>query len=170
MGATTRVSLEEYLNTGYEPDCDYVDGVLEERNVGRKRHSRTQKRLLLWLAAREQQYGYEVLPEQRVKVAAGRVRVPDICLVAANDDDEVQEQAPLLGIEVWSPEDRMKRVEARLKDFLGAGVPMVWLVDPYSKQAWTMTARTPLTKVEDGVLRCERPALEIPLREIWPEE
>jgi hypothetical protein len=35
MALATRVSLEEYLSTDYEPDCDYVDGVLEERNVGR---------------------------------------------------------------------------------------------------------------------------------------
>ena len=32
--ATTQVSLEEYLRTDYEPDCDYVDGELEERNAG----------------------------------------------------------------------------------------------------------------------------------------
>lgn len=28
------VPLEEYLRTSYEPDCDYVDGRIEERNVG----------------------------------------------------------------------------------------------------------------------------------------
>lgn len=142
--------MEEYLNTSYEPDCDYVDGVLEERNAGRKRHARTQKRLILWLAAREQEHGYEVLPEQRVKVSATRVRVPDICLVAANDDDEVQQPAPLPGIEVWSPEDRMQRVELGVKDFLAAGVPTVWLIDPYSGGAWIATAGSPLTKIEDG--------------------
>jgi Uma2 family endonuclease len=26
MGTTTLISLEEYLNTHYDPDCDYVDG------------------------------------------------------------------------------------------------------------------------------------------------
>ncbi len=24
--ATTQVSLDEYLRTDYEPDCDYIDG------------------------------------------------------------------------------------------------------------------------------------------------
>jgi hypothetical protein len=28
------VSVEEYLHTVYEPDCDYVDGRIEERLVG----------------------------------------------------------------------------------------------------------------------------------------
>jgi hypothetical protein len=47
------ISLEEYLKTRYEPDCEYVDGVLEERNVGRHRHSRTQARLAVWLSSKE---------------------------------------------------------------------------------------------------------------------
>jgi hypothetical protein len=34
MPTATHVSLAEYLNTEYEPDCEYLDGVLEERNVG----------------------------------------------------------------------------------------------------------------------------------------
>jgi len=32
--AATQVSLEEYLHTSYEPDMEYVDGVLVGRNVG----------------------------------------------------------------------------------------------------------------------------------------
>ena len=36
---TTHLSLEEYLRTDYEPDCDYVDGELEERNAGELQHS-----------------------------------------------------------------------------------------------------------------------------------
>lgn len=36
------VSIEEYLNTAYHPDCDYVDGRLEERNLGQRTHARLQ--------------------------------------------------------------------------------------------------------------------------------
>jgi Uma2 family endonuclease len=169
MSTATRVSLEEYLNTEYEPDCDYVDGVLEERNEGKRRHARTQTRLALWLGAREQQYGYEVVVEQRVRVTDIRVRVPDVCLVPAGDKDEVTQRPPLLCVEVLSPEDRWGRVNVRLKDYLAFGVPTVWLIDPYSQQAWVQTAETPLTKVEDGVLRCANPPLELRLREVLPE-
>jgi hypothetical protein len=28
------VSVEEYLHTSYQPDCDYVDGEVLERNLG----------------------------------------------------------------------------------------------------------------------------------------
>jgi len=36
------VSVEEYLNTSYRPDCDYLEGELLERNVGEWDHSRLQ--------------------------------------------------------------------------------------------------------------------------------
>ncbi len=37
--AQTLISVEEYLKTSYSPDCDYVDGVVEERNLGERDHS-----------------------------------------------------------------------------------------------------------------------------------
>ena len=42
MGVETLISVEEYLNTSYDPDVEYVDGVLEERNVGDWLHSLVQ--------------------------------------------------------------------------------------------------------------------------------
>jgi len=32
--ATPQISLADYLRTRYHPDCDYVDGEVQERNVG----------------------------------------------------------------------------------------------------------------------------------------
>ncbi len=34
MATGALVSVDEYLRTSYRPDCDYVDGILVERNVG----------------------------------------------------------------------------------------------------------------------------------------
>lgn len=34
-----RIPVEEYLATSYRPDCDYLDGEIEERNVGEFDHS-----------------------------------------------------------------------------------------------------------------------------------
>ena len=42
MGGETLISVEEYLATSYEPDMEYVDGVLEERNAGDWLHSAVQ--------------------------------------------------------------------------------------------------------------------------------
>ena len=46
MAAGTQISVEEYLHTVYRPDCDYVDGVVEERNLGERDHSWIQGRLV----------------------------------------------------------------------------------------------------------------------------
>jgi hypothetical protein len=32
--AGSLICVEEYLSTGYEPDCEYENGVIVERNVG----------------------------------------------------------------------------------------------------------------------------------------
>ena len=37
------VPVEEYLGTSYRPDCDYVDGRIEERNFGEYEHSKIQR-------------------------------------------------------------------------------------------------------------------------------
>ena len=37
---------EQYLRTVFRPDCDFVDGRIEERNVGEFEHSRIQGMLI----------------------------------------------------------------------------------------------------------------------------
>jgi hypothetical protein len=39
MGVGTLISEEQYLRGSYEPDCEYEDGVLIERNVGEQPRS-----------------------------------------------------------------------------------------------------------------------------------
>ena len=102
MGATrTLVSVEEYLHTDYEPDCDYVDGILVERNVGEKDHAKLQKRLLLYFEERCKQWNIFAIQELRVQVARTRYRVPDICVVLGPEPDEqILTKPPFLCIEV----------------------------------------------------------------------
>jgi hypothetical protein len=40
--ATAAVGIAEYLSTVYDPDCDYVDGEILERNLGAFDHARLQ--------------------------------------------------------------------------------------------------------------------------------
>jgi hypothetical protein len=39
MATGALISEEEYLRTTYEPDCEFEDGVLIERNGGTEKHS-----------------------------------------------------------------------------------------------------------------------------------
>lgn len=40
--ATTAVTIEEYLSTSYRPGCDYMEGDVQEGNLGRIDPSRLQ--------------------------------------------------------------------------------------------------------------------------------
>jgi hypothetical protein len=68
------VPVEEYLRTNYDPDCEYVDGQIVERNLGEKPHSRMQGELIFHLAAIAEDLGMEVLLEQRMQVSPTRLQ------------------------------------------------------------------------------------------------
>jgi Uma2 family endonuclease len=168
--AAVHVSLDEYLNSEYEPDCEYIDGVLEDRNVGKKKHSKTQGLLFAWLLSRAAEHGYDALVEQRVRISQSRFRIPDICLVPKDDSDEVIQRPPALWIEILSPEDRWSRIQTKIGDVLRFGVKTIWIIDPYSREAWIATQDKPAAEALDGKLRCDNPSLELELSEILPEE
>src|SRR5947208_1742959 len=115
--ATTiaRIALDDYMNTSYSPDCEYIDGVILERNVGQGKHAYTQSRLLLKLNQLMTEKKLIVLVEQRVRVSATRVRIPDVCVV--QQLEEVASNPPLLCVEVLSPDDRWNRVIASVGDY-----------------------------------------------------
>ena len=167
MSARTLISVEDYLATAYGPDCDFVDGHIEERNVGEVTHARLQARITAYLLTHYEAKGLVVMTEVRVQVRPGRFRVPDICLTVGEPGEEVLTKPPFVCIEILSPEDRMSRIEVRINDYLAMGVPYVWVLDPQTRQAFTATAATGLQEVKSGVLQTENPALEVPLGEIF---
>src|SRR6202043_3939568 len=42
MATGTLISVSEYLSAMYRPDCDYVDGEVQERNLGEYDHGKIQ--------------------------------------------------------------------------------------------------------------------------------
>ena len=167
MSTRTVISVEEYLRSSYEPDCDFVDGEIEERNVGELNHSVLQLRVGAYLLAQYGKTGATVATECRIRVKPGRVRIPDICFFVTRPEQQVPTKPPLVCLEVLSPEDRMSRVEARINDFLAMGVPYVWVLDPETRQAFVATAAEGLREVKDGMLRAENPRIELPLVGLW---
>jgi Uma2 family endonuclease len=161
------ITVEEYLSEVYEPDCDYVDGHLEERNLGEWDHSRLQLRLGAFLLSRYGGSGIEVLTELRVQVQPRRYRIPDLCVVVGNPGEQVLTKPPFICIEILSPEDRMNRMEIRIADYLEMGVPYVWILDPQTRQAYVATKDEGLREVKNGILRTENPAIEVPLAEVF---
>ncbi len=163
----TLVSVEEYLTTDYSPDVDYVDGVVEDRNVGQRKHAIVQTLIAAFLVRLGQALGALVVVEQRIKVSHTRYRVPDICVMAKDPGEEVFTTPPFLCVEVVSPDDRASRLQEKISDYLRMGVSYVWVVDPYLGNAWTHTNEGSF-EAKDGVLRTKNPDIVMPLSEVMP--
>src|ERR1700722_2824511 len=88
MSTAALVSLQEYLTTTYRPDRDYVDGVLVERNAGRKDHSSLIGEILYWFHTRRRELRLATFPALRIQINARRFRVPDVCVVTLPEPDE----------------------------------------------------------------------------------
>jgi Uma2 family endonuclease len=170
MEPRTLISVEEYLATSYSPDCDYVDGEVLERNLGEWDHGTLQGALLFYLQSRRKQWGIRVVPELRVQVKKNRFRIPDLTVVIGDPGEQILTKPPFLCIEILSPEDRMSRVQERVEDYLNMGVAYVWVVDPKTHAAWTITRSEGWREEKTGTLRTGNPAIEVPLAEVFGEE
>jgi len=81
MRTAVAISEDEYLASVYEPDCDYIEGQLVERNSGEYDHSRLQTLLAIFFGGLEKQGGGRVLTEQRCRLAPRQYRIPDVCVM-----------------------------------------------------------------------------------------
>ena len=163
MQAATPISVSEYLSTSYRPDCDYVDGVIVERNVGEKDHSKLQTRLSVYLSSQR----IHVFIAQRVQVKATRFRVPDVCVVLGQEPDEqIFTAPPFICIEILSKDDTMTQMQERIDDYLQFGVRYVWVLDPRTKRGYSFT-REGMREASEGVLRTGEPEILVPLGEIF---
>jgi hypothetical protein len=89
MATILQIPLEEYNGIIYRPDREYVDGEIRERNVGKYEHARVQALLARWFGNHEQEWGVQVVTEQRVQVSPTRVRIPDVALLTPGAQPDV---------------------------------------------------------------------------------
>ena len=136
--SSASVSMEQYLRTSYSPDVDYVDGEIQERNLGEFEHARLTGLFFAYFYAQEKQTHAKALVEQRIRVTPDRVRICDFVLLRPGAQrEDVTQTPPLLCIEILSPEDRLARATLVLEDYLRMGVPHIWLVDPLHRVTYT---------------------------------
>jgi hypothetical protein len=75
------VTLEQYLNTAYNPDCDYIDGYLQERNLGDFDHGDVQTQIAYIFRANAAAWQVKAIVEVRLQVKATRFRLPDVMVL-----------------------------------------------------------------------------------------
>jgi len=141
MSVVDAIPVQVYLTTVYRPDCDFVDGRIEERNLGELEHSTFQMVFAGFFYINRREWGVVSLPEQRVQVSPTRFRVPDVCVLRRNEPREsIIRRPPLICIEILSPEDTVTKLQARVNDYEAMGVENIWCIDPLARRAWVATA------------------------------
>jgi Uma2 family endonuclease len=159
----TLVPVEEYLRTNYDPDCEYVDGQIVERNLGEKNHSTIQGEILFYLRSRAKELGIQALPELRVQVRKNRFRIPDVTVLRLpRSQEQIVTSPPFICIEVLSPDDTMQYMQEKIDDYLDFGVPYVWIINPRNKKAYVVT-RAGMVEAASGTLETKDPAISLPL-------
>ena len=84
-----------------------------------------------------------------------RYRIPDICAKALPHQITPILLRPDLAIEVVSPDDEAAAMLAKIGDYLAAGIPHIWVVDPYK--------RTLVEADQNGIRQPETLVLATPL-------
>ena len=167
MATAQLIPVGEYLASTYRPDVDFVDGELEERNLGELDHSDLQTFFASYIRTHQQAWGVKVQMELRVQVRPDRFRVPDLCLLAASAPrEQIVRTPPVLCIEILSPADTLHRMRERVRDFLDMGVREVWIVDPASRSI-LICAGNIMTEQREGALTLEGTPIHIPVSEIF---
>lgn len=161
------ISVEEYLRTSYRPDCDYVDGEVLERNLGEYDHARIQTLISYIFMANRVAWNINAVVECRYQVKPTRFRVPDIAVLPADTKvDRIIRSAPLICIEILSPEDTWRRMEIKINDYLEAGVRNVWIIDPETREAFRCD-ETGHHRITSGELTVPETPIQISLAEVF---
>ena len=160
------VSVEEYLSTSYDPDMEFVDGALVERNMGDWLHSLVQSNFLF--ALRRKYPHLQVVVELRSKTASTRYRIPDVTVLLAPPQTDYLLDAAFLVVEVLSKRDVMTVVFAKLKEYHAKGVPNIWLIDPRAQLMWAY--RPPaLIEIEGEAIATADGSVELTRGEIFAQ-
>lgn len=127
----THVPLEVYLKSSYEPDAEYVDGVIEERPMGEWSHADWQAAIVEYFRSRRIEWKIRAAAELRVQVAKNRFRVPDVTVLDRNlPTEQIVTHPPTAVFEILSPEDSLNRMMTKLADYERMGIKTILVLDP----------------------------------------
>lgn len=125
------VPLEEYLRSSYSPDAEYIDGRIEERNMGENDHSAWQDAICAWFRAQAAKSGIRVRPEFRVQVDAFCFLVPDVTLLDRSRPVEPYATHPPIAVfEILSPGDSLKQLMKKGEYYQKMGIRTILILDP----------------------------------------
>jgi Uma2 family endonuclease len=169
MATSVLVSVEDYLTTSYpDGDREYLDGLVVERNMGTPGHSALQKILIVHLAAFEQKLNLAVRPECRTRIHQTRYRVPDVLVMEKpfRRTGRVVLDAPLLIVEVLSPDDRHRDVLHRFQEYEKLGVRYIVQMDPEDRTTQLFVTGDLVRRDDVSSFETKNGPLPFPAREL----
>ena len=134
VATQTLIPIEEYLRTAYEPDAEFVDGDIVERNLGEDPHSAVQVRLVEIFYELRKKHRVYCRTELRMRLAPARIRIPDFAVFQDKPTELVPSTPPLIIVEIVSREDRHTEIIQKFEEYRAWGVPHIWLADPWQQQ------------------------------------
>lgn len=162
-------TVREYLRTSWSPDREYVDGRIEERNLGEKEHSIIQGYLTFLFMLKRADWKIEVFPELRTQTDAHRFRVPDVLVMRAGEKfDRYVTHPPLIAIEILSPEDSLRLMREKASEYRGFGIENILVIDPEPRLAYRYTFAG-LEEVHTGELTVPQTPIRVVLSELFAE-
>jgi Uma2 family endonuclease len=178
VATTTRTATDEDLLRLPHDGRKYelVDGQIRVTPAG-GRHGQVIVRLTvrLGLFVAEKHLGEVLESSTGYRLPGGNVRSPDLSFVAAGRlpggkaPEGFLELAPDLAVEVLSPEDQPRQILDKVGEYLGAGVRLVWVIDPRKRRAAVHRTLTDVREIsETGALdgMDVLPGFSCPLAEI----
>jgi Uma2 family endonuclease len=155
------ISLDDYLRRNYENEreCEFVDGLLEERTGGQTSHALLHVEAAAWFHRHRFEWNICCAMSYSMWVSPTRIRVPDLVVMSDQLREEIRITPPLLCVEILAPEDDRQRLLPRLDDMLSMGVQNLWLLDPIERTAFVYTRA--------GLRLIEATRLEIPNSPIY---
>jgi len=136
MPTATRTTLAEYMEMDYQPDREFVDGELRERNVGQNEHARLQVLLSAWFAQHEDEWHVVTFSDIRVQIAPTMVLIPDVLLTRPIPQPAVIQTPPVLCVEIISPDDTLAETKTKCLNYLGMGATAAWIIDPWKRAGY----------------------------------
>ncbi|UWZ86461.1 Uma2 family endonuclease [Occallatibacter riparius] len=126
--------LEVYLSSTFEPDAEFVHGVIEERPTGEWNQANWQAAILEFFRTRRIEWNIRAAAELRVQISADQFRVPDVTVLdRSHPVEQIVTHPPIAVFEILSPEDTLARMMIKLGDYEAMGIQTILLLDPQGK-------------------------------------
>lgn len=135
---TALVSVDEYINTSYHPDVEFVDGVLVEKGMPTVFHQLLSAILLVWFRNYEKEFRIKALADVRTQITErARYRLPDVMVYTTPAPiTRIMTRVADVVIEILSPDDKQSEILARFRDYEVLGVSHLVHLDPENFIAW----------------------------------